>query len=131
MTPVSTLNITPPLTVIIQWNRLRRGRENHRTSHQVFRWRRGKLFFRRRNLRHGHVARGINEFCKLLVSHVGFIHPESVYINPVDGLGIVYGVHRGRGAATGRWQLTSHPEFTTRYPDHPIALAIGYGPFVG
>src|SRR6266404_1674447 len=84
MPPVGTLEVSPPLKMIVQWDFVIGRGEDDGPRDQIFGWRTGKFFLRRCPLRDRDITGRVDEFLELLVRHHGRIHPEAVDKDTVD-----------------------------------------------
>src|ERR1700756_3664962 len=131
MTPISSGNITPPLKIVIQRHRVGWRGENRGTSHHSFRRRTGVFVLRGRSLGDRDITGRCDELGKFLVGNIGAVHPETVDINPMDGLCVVHRVHSRHGADTFRWYLAAHGKFAAGNPYHPLWWVGRRGRLVG
>jgi hypothetical protein len=59
-------------------------REDYRSRHEIFRWRTGEILGAGLAFCYRDVTGGPDELRKLLVGHVGFVHPEGINIYAMD-----------------------------------------------
>src|SRR5512146_1576875 len=112
VTPVGPVHIVPPLKVVVELHGMIWRREDHRSGDKVLRRWTGKIFHARRTLCNGHIAGRADKPVELLDRDLGLVHPETIHVHTVPGLGV--------------WKLVrAHPEFAARNPYHSFRRRAG------
>src|SRR4029077_8779228 len=118
MAPVCSFYIRPPLEMVVERYGMVGWRKNDGTGDQILGRSTGKLLRGRLPFRDSHVTGCLNEPGKLLVGHIGLIHPEAIHIHPVEGACIVRSVHGH--LISGGWIHCAHRKLTAGNPCHPL-----------
>src|SRR5271169_2899087 len=118
VTPVRSLYEGPPFVRVVKRHGMSWRRKNVATGVQIFEKNARKLLRGRSALRDGHITFCLHESGKLFVSHISFVHPETVHVYAVDGACIGGCLHPY--FIGGWWIQRPHGKFTARNPYHAV-----------
>ena len=118
VSPVGTVNIGPPLEVVVEFNGAVSGAKDGRAGNEVFGIGTGEFFDRWGDFGDGDVSRGFDKCFVLSVGHFGGIHPEGIDVDAVNGYGVIG--DSGQTAEGFAAIVATHGEFSAGNPDHAV-----------